>query len=169
MKSSSAALAAIALALLAFTPAPAISADIPPDQVKAAGAIPLTTELLDKMDKFIKGMTSDNAAKAELTAIGNDPSVNPDTWASVVTAKCPKTVDVFKANGVTADEFSKAIFAIMAVSFSDDFLKSEDKAAKANAEFVAANKDRASTIFGGFLALSMPPEPSSSSSPASTP
>ena len=37
--------------IAAFTFAPALRADIPPDQVKAAGAIPLTTELLDKMDK----------------------------------------------------------------------------------------------------------------------
>ena len=167
MKSLPKGFAAIVLALVAFISAPLLRAEIPPDQVKAAAAIPLTTELLDKMDKFVKTMTSDNAAKAELTAIGNDPSVNPDTWAGIVTAKCPKTVAAFKTCGTTPDEFSKAIFAIMAVSFSDEFLKSEDKVAKANAEFVAANKDRASTIFGGFLALSMPPEPSSS--PASTP
>ena len=33
------------------TAVPALRAEIPPDQIKAAGAIPLTTELLDKMDK----------------------------------------------------------------------------------------------------------------------
>ena len=153
--------------IAAFTFAPVLRADIPPDQLKAAGAIPLTTDLLDKMDKFVKAMTADNAAKAELTEVGKDPSINPDNWASVITSKCPKTVAVFKANGLTADEFSKAIFAIMAIAFMpDEFAKSEDKTVKANADFVAANKDRADTIFGGFLALSMPPD---SASPASTP
>jgi len=152
--------------IAAFTFAPALRADIPPDQVKAAGAIPLTTELLDKMDKFVQAMTADNAAKAELTEVGKDPSINPDNWGSTISAKCPKTVAVFKANNLTPDEFSKAIFAIMALSFSDEFAKSEDKAAKANYDFLNANKDRANTIFGGFLALRMPPD---SASPASTP
>ena len=166
MKALSSGVAAVALILLGFA-APAIRADVPPDQLKAAGAIPLTTDLLDKMDKFVKAMTSDSAAKAELSEVGKDPSINPDNWASVITSKCPKTVAVFKANGLTADEFSKAIFAIMAIAFMpDEFAKSEDKTVKANADFVATNKDRADTIFGGFLALSMPPD---SASPASTP
>ena len=157
----------LACVIATFTFAPALRADVPPDQLKAAGAIPLTTELLDKMDKFIKAMTSDTAAKAELTEVGKDPSINPDNWASTITAKCPKTVTVFKANNLTADDFSKAIFAIMAIAFMpDEFAKTEDKTVKANADFVAANKERADTIFGGFLALSMPPD---SASPAPTP
>jgi len=168
MKALSSAVAALALILAGFAAAPALRADVPPDQLKAAGAISLSTDLLDKMDKFVKAMTSDAAAKAELNEIGKDPSINPDNWASVITSKCPKTVAVFKANNLTADEFSKAIFAIMAIAFMpDEFAKSEDKTVKANADFVAANKDRADTIFGGFLALSVPAEPSSS--PATTP
>jgi len=167
MKALSSAVAALALILVGFA-APALRADIPPDQLKAAGAIPLSADLLDKMDKFVKAMTADAAAKAELNEIGKDPSINPDNWASVITSKCPKTVAVFKANNLTADDFSKAIFAIMAIAFMpDEFAKSEDKTVKANADFVAANKDRADTIFGGFLALSVPAEPSSS--PATTP
>jgi hypothetical protein len=152
--------------LAAFMFTPALRADIPPDQVKAAGAIPLTTELLDKMDNFVKAMTADTAAKAELTEVGKDPSINPDNWGSTITAKCPKTVAVFKANNLTPDDFSKAIFAIMALSFSEEFAKSEDKTVKANFDFLNANKDRANTLFGAFLALSMPPD---SASPASTP
>jgi hypothetical protein len=168
MKVLSSAVAALALILVGLAAAPALRADIPPDQLKAAGAIPLTTELLDKMDKFVKAMTADAGAKAELNEAGKDPSINPDNWASVINSKCPKTVAVFKANNLTADDFSKAIFAIMAIAFMpDEFAKSEDKTIKANADFVAANKDRADTIFGGFLALSVAPDPSSS--PAATP
>src|SRR5688572_18880590 len=87
--------ATVALTLLAFTAAPDLRAETPPDQIKAAGAIPLTTELLDKMDEFIKNVTGNNAAKAELAAVSKDPSITPENWGSVVTAKCPKTVELF--------------------------------------------------------------------------
>lgn len=154
---------ALTVIVLGFAAAPDLRAETPPDQIKAAGAIPLTTELLDKMDKFIKSVTTDDAAKAELTAIGKDPSMTPETWGSMVSAKCPKTAEIFKASGLTPDEFGKAIFAIMAVAMSEDLAKSEDKTVKANADFVTGNKDRANTIFGAFMMLGEP------SSPASTP
>jgi hypothetical protein len=154
---------ALTIIVLGFAAAPDLRAETPPDQIKAAGAILLTTDLLDKMDKFIKSVTTDDAAKAELTAIGKDPSMTPETWGSMVSAKCPKTAELFKASGLTPDEFGKAIFAIMAVAMSEDLAKSEDKTVKANADFVAANKDRANTIFGAFMMLGEP------SSPASTP
>jgi hypothetical protein len=151
------------VALLGFAAAPDLRAETPPDQIKAAGAIPLTTELLDKMDKFIKNVSTDEAAKAELAAVGKDPSITPETWGSVISAKCPKAVEIFKTSGITPDEFSKAIFAIMAVAMSEDLAKSEDKAVKANADFVAANKSRADATFAGFMMLG---EPGPGSSPA---
>lgn len=154
---------ALTIIVLGFAAAPDLRAETPPDQIKAAGAIPLTTELLDKMDKFIKAVSTDEAAKAELAAVNKDPSITPETWGSIITAKCPKTVAIFKTTGLTPDEFSKAIFAIMAVGMSEDLAKSEDKAVKANADFVAANKDRANEIFGAFMMLG---EPAPSSSPA---
>ena len=145
--------------------APDLRAETPPDQIKAAGAIPLTTELLDKMDKFIKSVSSNEAAKAELAAIGKDPSITPETWGGIISAKCPKAVEIFKASGLTPDEFCKGIFAIMAVAMSDELAKSEDKTVAANAAFVAANKDRSNAVFAGFMALGEP----GPSSPASTP
>lgn len=155
------------VALLGFAAASNLrGAEIPPDQIKAAGAIPLTTELLDKMDKFIKSVSTDEAAKAEMAAVGKDPSITPETWGSVIAAKCPKAVEIFKASGLTPDEFSKGIFAIMAVAMSEELAKSDDKAVKANAEFVAANKDRANAVFAGFMMLG---EPGPSSSPAASP
>jgi hypothetical protein len=157
---------ALAIALLGFSAAPDLRAEIPPDQIKAAGAIPLTTELLDKMDKFIQSVSSNDAAKAELAAIGKDPSMTPETWGSTVSAKCPKTAEIFKASGLTPDDFAKGIFAIMAVGMSEELAKSEDKAVKANADFVAANKDRANAVFSAFIMLG---EPAPSSSPASAP
>ena len=157
---------ALTITLLGFAAAPDLRAETPPDQIKAAGAIPLTTGLLDNMDKFIKSVNTDDAAKAELAAAGKDPSITPETWGSVISAKCPKAVQIFKASGLTPDEFAKGIFAIMAVGMSEDLAKSEDKTIQANAAFVAANKDRADAIFGAFMMLG---EPGPSSSPASTP
>ena len=157
---------ALTLTALGFAAAPGLRAETPPDQIKAAGAIPLTTELLDKMHKFVKSVSADDAAKAELAAVGKDPSITPETWGSLITAKCPKAVEIFKAAGLTPDEFSKGIFTIMAVAMSDELAKSEDKAVAANAAFVAANKDRADAVFAGFMMLA---EPGPSSSPASTP
>lgn len=154
---------AFTVALLGFAAAPGLRAEIPPDQIKAAGAIPLTTDLLDKMDKFIKAVSADDAAKAELAVIGKDPSMTPEKWGSEITAKCPKTVAIFSSSGITPDDFSKGIFAIMACAMGDELAKSEDKAVKANYDFVNANKDRAGAIFGAFMTLG---EPGPGSSPA---
>jgi len=157
---------ALTLIVLGFAAAPDLRAETPPDQIKAAGAIPLTTDLLGKMDKFIKSVGTNDAAKAELAAVGKDPSITPETWGSIITAKCPKAVGIFKASGLTPDEFAKGIFAIMAVAMSEDLAKSEDKTVQANAAFVAANKNRADATFAGFMMLG---EPGPSSSPASSP
>jgi hypothetical protein len=157
---------AFTVAVLGFASVSDLRGATPPDQIKSAGAIPLTTDLLDKMDKFLKAASTDEAAKAELAAVGKDPSITPETWGSSISAKCPKAVELFKSAGVTPDEFGKAIFAIIAIGFSDDMAKSEDKTAKANAEFVAANKSRVDATFGSFMMLG---EPGPGSSPASTP
>lgn len=157
-----------ALALtLAFAAAPPLRAETPASQIKAAGAIPLTTDLLDKMDKAVKALTADADAKAELNAMPNDPSATPETLAAAISAKCPKAAADFKSAGIAPGEFLKAINAIMACGMSDDMAKSSDKTAAANAAFLTANKDKCDAVFSGFMMLSMPAEPSSS--PASTP
>ena len=145
-------------ALGAFALVPTTRAETPADQTKAAGAIPLTNDLLDKMDAAIKSLTNDASAKAEMTEIGKDPNLSPEAWAAAINAKCPKATADFKAAGITPDDFSKGIFAIMACAFSEDLVKSEDKAVKANAEFVKANS-RCEKTFGSFMQLSMPAEP----------
>ena len=157
---------ALTLIVLGFAAAPARSAEIPPDQIKTAGAIPLTTDLLDKMDKVIKNLSASDSAKAELAVVGKDPSVTPETWGNLISTKCPKAVEIFKAASLTPDDFVKGQFAIMAVAMGDELAKSEDKTVKANYDFVAANKDRANAIFAGFMSLQ---EPGPASSPASTP
>ena len=150
---------ALAISVSGFAAAPALRAETPPDQIKAAGAITLTTALLDKMDEFIKSMNSDKAAKAELAAVSKDPSITPENWGSVIKAKCPKTVELFEEAELTPDDFGKAIFAIMAVSMAEDLAKSTDKAVAANAAFVEANKERAGAIFGAFMMMGEPETP----------
>jgi hypothetical protein len=152
-------LAIVAIAVGMAVVTPGLRAETPPDQIKAAGAIPLTTGLLDKMDAFIKSLGTDDAAKKELNAASADPSINPDNWGSSITAKCPKVAALFKSSGISADDFGKALFAIMAVAMGEDLTKSDDATVKANAEFVAANKDRANQTFGNFMQLSMPAAP----------
>lgn len=156
MKALSSAVAALALILAGVAAAPALRAETPPDQIKAAGAIPLTTGLLDKMDAAVTALSADEAAKKELTTASSDPSINPDNWGSSIDAKCPKVSAIFKTAGTSAEDFGKALFAILAISMSEDMAKSEDKTVKANAEFMAANKDRAEKVFGKFMELSMP-------------
>jgi hypothetical protein len=72
---------ALTMTVLGFVAAPELCAETPPDQIKAAGAIPLTTELLDKMDTFLKNLSTDDATKAEFVAVAKDPSsCTPETW-----------------------------------------------------------------------------------------
>jgi hypothetical protein len=144
------------LCAIAIAAAPALRAETPPDQMKAAGAVTLTTGLLDKMDASITALSADDAAKKELSTASADPSINPDNWGSSIEAKCPKTAAIFKSSGTSADDFGKALFAIMAISMSEDMAKSEDKTVKANAEFMTANKERVEKTFGKFMELSMP-------------
>ena len=146
------------LCAIALAAAPALRAETPPEQVKDAAAIKLTTELLDKMDAFISAVTADTAAKAELAEIGKDPAVSQDqdAWAAAITSKCPKTSEHLKKAGLTASDFTKGISAIMACAMSEDMAKSDNETAKANAEFVKANNARAEKTFGTFMEMSVP-------------
>ena len=155
-------------AIAAFALTPTIRAAIPESELKLAGAIPLTTELLEKMEKFLTGLKSDAAAKAELAAVTKENKDNPpmtgEAWGSLTTAKCPKTVAVFEAADLTANEFGKAALAIQAIILAeamappgdpDNMAKSDDKTVAANAAFVAANKGRAEAVYGSFATFGL--------------
>ena len=156
------------VALFGLAAAPTTRAEAPESQLKLAGAIPLTTELLDKMEKFLTSAKSDAAAKAELVAAIKENKDNPpmtgEAWGSLISAKCPKAVEIFQASGLTPDEFGKAALAIQAIIFADamappgdkdNMAKSEDKAVAANAAFVAANRARAEAVYGSFATLGL--------------
>jgi len=154
---SSFTLVALILAVINVVPI-ALRAETPAEQAKYCGGIPLTTDLLDKMDAFVKSTSSDAAAKAELTEIGKDPAAGttPEGWVSAVNSKCPKVVENLKAAGVSVEDFAKGMFALMGCSMTEDFTKSEDATLKANAEFVKANNERASKVFMAFMELTNP-------------
>lgn len=155
-------------AIAAFALTPAARAAIPENQLKLAGAIPLTTELLEKMEKFLTSAKSDAVAKAELVAVTKENKDNPpmtgEAWGSLITAKCPKTVAVFEGVGLTPEEFGKAAHAIETIIMGeamappgdpDNMAKSEDKTVAANAAFVAANKARAEAVYGNFATFGL--------------
>ena len=152
------ALAVIATTVLALA-ASGLRAETPPDQVKDAGGIALTTDLLDSMDEFIKAVNGDPAAKNELNEIGKDPNMTAESWAAAVKAKCPKASAHLEAAEITAEDFAKGISAIIACAMGTDLEKSQDAKVKANAEFVKANNARADKIFSSFMELSMPAKP----------
>jgi len=149
-------------AVAAFALAPTTRAAIPDDVLKRAGAIPLTAELLEKMEKFVASVKTDTAAKAELAAFTKENKDNPprgEDWGKAITAKCPKTVALFQAAGVTPEDFGKAVDAIETILFAegmapagdpDNLGKSEDKTVAANAAFFAANRGRAEAVYGSF-------------------
>ena len=152
----------LAVALSALTPA--TRAAIPESQLKLAGAIPLTTELLEKMEKFVASLKGDDAAKAELTTVTKENKDNPpmtgEAWGALITAKCPKTVALFEAAGLTAEDFGKAAHVIETIIMGeamappgdpDNMAKSDDKTVAANAAFVAANRGRAEAVYGKFI------------------
>ena len=151
------------IAVVDFAAAPTTRAEIPASELKLAGAIPLNTDLLERIEKFLTTAKSDPAAKAELAAVTKENKDNPpmtgEAWGSLISAKCPKAVEIFQASGLTPDEFGKAALAIQAIIFGDamappgdkdNMAKSEDKAAAANAAFVAANRARAEAVYGSF-------------------
>ena len=156
------------IALFGFAATPTTRAEIPASELKLAGAIPLSTELFDKADKFLANLKSDAAAKAELAAVTKENKDNPpmtgEAWGSLITAKCPKTVEIFKASELTPEEFGKAAMAIQAIILGDamappgdkdNMAKSDDKAVAANAAFVAANRGRAEAIYGSFATFGL--------------
>jgi hypothetical protein len=149
------------LCAIAFALIPTTHAAIPENELKLAGAIPLTTELLDKMEKFLTSAKSDAAAKAELVAVTKENKDNPpmtgEAWASLINAKCPKTVEVFKASDLTPDEFGKAALAIQSIIMAEAMAPpgDNDNMAKSDDKTVAANKGRAEAIFGSFSTLGL--------------
>jgi len=154
---------AVAATLAAFTTViPAVSAKISDDQVKSAGAIELTTELVDKMEKAATAIHADEAARTELAAI---KETDVDALATAMESKCPKTAAHLKEAGITAGDLMKGASAMLACFMDEqgELANSDNETAKANAEFVKENKQRCDKVGGEVMAMQMPPGESSDS------
>ena len=147
--------------LAAFTIVPAVNAKISDDQIKSAGAIELTTELVDKMEAAAKAVREDEAARSEVAAV---KETDADAWAAAVNSKCPKAAAHLKEAGITAEELMKGASAILACMMdeSGDLAKSDNETAKANAEFVNEHKDHCNTAGGAVMVMGMGAEASDS-------
>ena len=146
-------------ALVALNVVPAASAKIPDDQIKSAGAIKLTTELLDKMEKVAKAISADQAARTEMAAI---KETERDAVIAAMNSKCPKAAAYLKEAGITAEQLMDGMNAMLAclMDESGDLAKSDNETAKANAEFFKQNKERCDAVGGAVMAMSMAPDAS---------
>ena len=143
--------------LFALVLMPTSLAGTPSNDEAQVAAIPLTTELLDKIQKFGEVMDADTAAKAELAAAfaaaRNEPGGFADLGATI-NAKCPKVVEVSKIAGLTIDELLKAMDAMMTLTTNAAALaKSANNIVKANVDFFTANKNRVLGMLQGLLAF----------------
>lgn len=139
--------------LAAFTVTPKVRSE---DMAKAAGAIELTTELVDKMDAAAKAVRSDDAARAEMAAV---KETETDATIAAIKSKCPKTMAHLKEAEITPDELMKGALVMLACTFDEkgEFLNSDNETVKANAEFFKENKERCNTVGGEVMAMSMDP------------
>ena len=143
-------------ALAAFTFVPAVSAKLPDSQLKAAGDIELTTDLLDKMEKAATAIRADDAARAELNAI---KETDMDVMAAKMESNCPKAAAHLKEAEITAAELMKGTSAMLACFMDEggELAKSDNETAKANAEFCKENKDRCDKVGGEVMAMQTAP------------
>ena len=134
---------ALTCAILVFAISPATHAQIPPEQAKMAAAIPLTTQLLDKLDKLATTISADAEAKTQYAAVGKDSSMTPDSAQSVIDSKYPKLASAFKSAGITVDEFMKVMTSLpITAALAEMGGTPEEGTAAANVAFYKANKDR---------------------------
>jgi len=135
-----------------------------------AGAIPITIQLLDKVDRFAKAVSSDAATTAEWNASSKDPAISSESPSTVVNSKYPKLAAAFEVANLTPEDFVKTYGAIlMTVTLGELGNPVENKNAEANITFYKANKDRMTATKNSLEALDKGADSSSSASPASSP
>lgn len=148
-----------------FLTASIATAQVQPEQAKMAGAVPLSTVLLDKIDALLKKVASDPEAKAEYRAAGKDAGARPENMTELVNSKYPKLAAVFKASDLTPFEFMNASGALfMSFMLSEMGTTAGDPKVDANIAFCKANKDRVTATTTALEAMEKV-----DSSPAATP
>ncbi|MFL6516411.1 MAG: hypothetical protein ACJ8M1_15445 [Chthoniobacterales bacterium] len=158
---------------ITFLAASAVPAQDAADQAKAAGAVPLSTVLLEKVDNVVKKVESDPAAKVEYMAAGKDAGARPENMTELVETKYPKLAALFKTTDMPPFEFMNASGAIfMTAALSETETAPEDERAAANIKFYKANKERVTATMNrleaaekGGTEKTAPASPSSSTAP----
>ena len=151
---------------------PAVTGQVPPEQMKMAGAVPLSTVLLDKIDNLLKKVEADSAAKAEYIAAGKDAGARPENMTELVNTKYPKLAAVFKTSDLTPFEYMNASGALFMTSvFAEADTPPQDERAAANVKFYKENKDRVTATMNRLEAIEKgggadTTAPSSSTSPS---
>jgi hypothetical protein len=132
-----AALLAAVCAVLAFAP-------LAQAQIKI---VPLSTDKIEKVGKFVQSVDSDPAKKAAMeeadkdeavmSAMGSGGSIN-----DVINTKYPKAAAIYKAGGYTPDDFMALVVSISMASTGLTEGVSDPAVGKANVEFYNANKEK---------------------------
>jgi hypothetical protein len=162
---------ALFVVFFAFVPASRVQAQLPDELLKLAGAVPLTTALIDSVDKFVKAVGADPAAKAEWDTAGKDPNMTAEKVAEAL-PKYPKLAAAFKSAGLAPVDFMNAMSAIVGSTAAAEMANGgadagTDKTVQANIAFYKANKTRCAAIMNSIDAIEK--SVSSSSAPASSP
>jgi len=147
-----------------------VTAQVTPEQAKMAGAVPLSTVLLDKIDNLLKKVEADPAAKAEYIAAGKDAGARPENMTELVETKYPKLAAVFKTSDLTPFEFMNASGVVfMTGVLAEADTAPQDERAAANVKFYKENKDRVTATMNRLEAIEKggadTAAPSSSASP----
>jgi hypothetical protein len=157
-------------AIAALAVPSATRAQTPSDQAKTAGAIPLSIELLDKIDKFTKAVNSDAATTAEWNASSKDPAISSETPAVIINSKYPKLAAAFKSADLAPEDFVKAYGAILVTGvIAEVGTPMADKNAEANITFYKANKDRVTATMSSLDALDKGADSPSPAAPSVSP
>jgi hypothetical protein len=133
---------------------PAVLGQVSPEQAKMAGAVPLSTVLLDKIDSLLKKVEADPAAKAEYIAAGKDAGARPENMTELVETKYPKLAAVFKTSDLTPFEFMNASGAVFMTSvFAESDTAPQDERAATNVKFYKENKARVTATMNRLEAI----------------
>ncbi len=113
--------------------------------------VALTADRVDKLGKFVQTVNADAASKAAMEEIGKDETVTSAMMSGgsindTVNTKYPKAAALYKAAGLTPDEFMQTIIAVSLAETGVTDGTTDPAVAKANVDFYNANKDKIEKI-----------------------
>ena len=109
---------------------------------------------VDKVTKFVQSVESDPAKKAVMEEADKDEAVvtamtGGGSINDVINSKYPKAAAVYKAAGLTPDDFMAAVVSISMASTGMTEGVADVDVAKKNVEFYNANKEKVDKLMEG--------------------